>query len=269
MAKHRSRSPHQRQFSDVVARSARDVAAGRRGPLAYARTAPQPLEPDLEKTMPAELEPVRDSLAPLEFSLTPEPVAPPGAAAAPQDRAPAPAAVSPVPAGPAPAHVRPRRIEKPAAASAFSAVTRAGPITEPGSTSAGFSASKQFAIDVEEFAHDPELEEASIRFANGDDAGAEAGLMEVLAPQGARSDHDETWLTPVRPVSRHRPAGPLRNGGHRFCRALRPLGPAVVLDSRGRRPHARAGGQRAPQAGRSRRPTGHAPQYSARKRWRR
>jgi ABC-type transporter Mla MlaB component len=51
------------------------------------------------------------------------------------------------------------------------------------------------AIDVEEIAHDPELEEASIRFANGDDAGAEAGLLEVLGPQGGRVDHDETWLT--------------------------------------------------------------------------
>jgi hypothetical protein len=58
-----------------------------------------------------------------------------------------------------------------------------------------FSHSKQFAIQVEEFAHDPELEEASIRFANGDDEGAEAGLMEVLGPQGSRVNHDETWLT--------------------------------------------------------------------------
>ncbi len=58
-----------------------------------------------------------------------------------------------------------------------------------------FSPSKQFAIHVEEFAHDPELEEASIRFANGDDDGAEAGLMEVLGPQGSRVNHDETWLT--------------------------------------------------------------------------
>lgn len=58
-----------------------------------------------------------------------------------------------------------------------------------------FSPSKQFAIQVEEFAHDPELEEASIRFANGDDDGAEAGLMEVLGPQGTRVNHDETWLT--------------------------------------------------------------------------
>jgi ABC-type transporter Mla MlaB component len=69
-----------------------------------------------------------------------------------------------------------------------------GPPSEPAS-SAGFSASKLFAIDVEEFAHDPELEEASIRFANGDDAGAEAGLMETLGPQGSRINHDETWLT--------------------------------------------------------------------------
>jgi hypothetical protein len=58
-----------------------------------------------------------------------------------------------------------------------------------------FSHSKQFAIQVEEFAHDPELEEAAIRFANGDDPGAEAGLMEVLGPQGTRVNHDETWLT--------------------------------------------------------------------------
>jgi ABC-type transporter Mla MlaB component len=88
-------------------------------------------------------------------------------------------------------------ISRPPPAPAISAVTPAsGPPSEPGSAaSTGFSASKLFAIDVDEFAHDPELEEASIRFANGDDAGAEAGLMEVLGPQGARIDHDDTWLT--------------------------------------------------------------------------
>jgi ABC-type transporter Mla MlaB component len=61
--------------------------------------------------------------------------------------------------------------------------------------SSGFSASKVFAIDVGEFAHDPELEEAAIRFANGDDEGAESGLKEVLAPDGSRVDHEETWFT--------------------------------------------------------------------------
>ncbi|MBC7381292.1 MAG: STAS domain-containing protein [Burkholderiaceae bacterium] len=59
----------------------------------------------------------------------------------------------------------------------------------------GFSASKLFAVEVDEFAHDPELEEASIRFANGDDSGAEAGLLDALGPTGTRSDHDETWMT--------------------------------------------------------------------------
>src|SRR5207237_8692613 len=55
-----------------------------------------------------------------------------------------------------------------------------------------FSASKLIAIDVDEFAHDPELEEAAIRFANGDDAGAEAGLMEVLSPTGQRRSEEHT-----------------------------------------------------------------------------
>ena len=58
-----------------------------------------------------------------------------------------------------------------------------------------FTTSKFVAYEVDEFAHDPELEEAAIRFANGDDAGAEAGLMEVLGPGGSRIGHDETWLT--------------------------------------------------------------------------
>ncbi len=49
-------------------------------------------------------------------------------------------------------------------------------------------------VDAGELAHDPELEEASIRFANGDDAGAEAGLLETLGPQGSRAQHADTWL---------------------------------------------------------------------------
>ena len=59
----------------------------------------------------------------------------------------------------------------------------------------GFSASKLTAVEVEEvLAHDPDVEEAAIRFANGDDAGAEAGLLEILGPGGVRTDHAETWL---------------------------------------------------------------------------
>ena len=59
-----------------------------------------------------------------------------------------------------------------------------------------FSPSKIAAVDVEEIvAHDAELEEAAIRFANGDDAGAETGLLEILAPGAVRAGHSETWLT--------------------------------------------------------------------------
>ncbi|MES3003291.1 MAG: STAS domain-containing protein, partial [Pseudomonadota bacterium] len=149
---------------------------------AYTKTEPAPLksEHDDEKTAPADLSPM------LEFPSSESammPPAPPSAPALPH-AAPAPAftgrAATPM--------------ARPPVAPAITAVTPAGPISEP-SGNTGFSASKLFAIDVDEFAHDPELEEASIRFANGDDAGAEAGLMEVLGPQGARIDHDETWLT--------------------------------------------------------------------------
>jgi ABC-type transporter Mla MlaB component len=59
----------------------------------------------------------------------------------------------------------------------------------------GFTPSNLVAMDVAEVAHDAELEEASIQFANGDDAGAEAGLLEMLGPKGSRKDHPETWLT--------------------------------------------------------------------------
>ena len=59
-----------------------------------------------------------------------------------------------------------------------------------------FSPSKISAVEAEEIvAHDAELEEAAIRFANGDDEGAEAGLLEILAPGAARAGHVETWLT--------------------------------------------------------------------------
>ncbi len=58
----------------------------------------------------------------------------------------------------------------------------------------GHSSLAPDAIEVDEFAHDPELEEAAIRFANGDEQGAEAGLLEALGDRGTRSRHLETWL---------------------------------------------------------------------------
>jgi len=100
----------------------------------------------------------------------------------------APMAPAKAPQPPQPALVTkpPAPPPKPAA-SAISGLSREG---EP----SGFSASKFSVVDASEVAHDPELEEASIRFANGDDAGAEAGLRETLTPDGGRAKHADTWL---------------------------------------------------------------------------
>ena len=118
---------------------------------------------------------------------------------------PGPAVASPVPVVPAPAQqVKPPAQpaqSSPAVALKASANAPKAPVMGNLAASyeggaAGFSASKLFALDViDEVQHDPELEEAAIRFANGDDAGAEAGLLEALSPRGNRGHHEETWFT--------------------------------------------------------------------------
>ena len=55
-------------------------------------------------------------------------------------------------------------------------------------TNGAFSASKLFAADTNHLVTDPELEEAAIRFANGDDAGAETALLEALRSDSARPE---------------------------------------------------------------------------------
>jgi ABC-type transporter Mla MlaB component len=181
--------------SQMPADSVRGGLAPRAPPRAgpYDPTEPQPLAPT-----PAAKDSASEDMAPMlpptpAFGAAPT-AAPHGGAAAHrggpalfQDAGPANApAPSAKPAARAPAAAAPRPL-----------VPGLAPLQQGGteSSSAGFTASKLFAIDVEEFAHDPELEEAAIRFANGDNEGAEAGLLEVLAAQGARADHDETWLT--------------------------------------------------------------------------
>lgn len=53
------------------------------------------------------------------------------------------------------------------------------------------------AFEPEEFVHEPDLEEAAIRFANGDQAGAESGLLDVLAQhqQDPPEQQLEIWMT--------------------------------------------------------------------------
>ncbi|QIL83336.1 STAS domain-containing protein [Diaphorobacter sp. HDW4A] len=51
--------------------------------------------------------------------------------------------------------------------------------------------------ELEKFVHEPDLEEAAIRFANGDYAGAESGLLEVLTrhAQDDPKDQIDIWMT--------------------------------------------------------------------------
>jgi anti-anti-sigma regulatory factor len=65
---------------------------------------------------------------------------------------------------------------------------------DQGGPSSVFSASHFYALDVQEIAQDPEVEEAAIRFANGDDSGAEQGLLDALVGDGARLNQLEDWL---------------------------------------------------------------------------
>ena len=61
------------------------------------------------------------------------------------------------------------------------------------SAEVGFSTSKLFAIDVADMATDPELEEAAIRFANGDDEGSESGLLAALRGDRAQPEEAYSW----------------------------------------------------------------------------
>jgi ABC-type transporter Mla MlaB component len=56
-----------------------------------------------------------------------------------------------------------------------------------------FSTSKLFAVELGDAQADPDLEEAAIRFANGDDAGAEAGLLTALQGDNVQPDAADRW----------------------------------------------------------------------------
>ncbi|MGB4117052.1 MAG: hypothetical protein WBK51_10950 [Polaromonas sp.] len=60
--------------------------------------------------------------------------------------------------------------------------------------SSGFSYTNMMAVDVQEIAHDAELEEASISFANSDDTAAETALLDMVAPGGSRNGQSEVWM---------------------------------------------------------------------------
>lgn len=141
------------------------------------------LFPTSDPSRPAALTPPRRPL------LEPmPPVGAPAVAPPPEPAPPASAAANATGVAPPPG------VEKPATAGAIKAPL---PLTDLrfDTTGSGFSNSKSGAIEVAENAHDPELEEAAIRFANGDDQGAEAGLLDRLGNDDDPSTSVEKWLT--------------------------------------------------------------------------
>lgn len=60
---------------------------------------------------------------------------------------------------------------------------------------AGFSTQRLYAAAPSDNLTDPDLEDAAIRFANGDDVGAEESLLAALQGDGLRPDLAETWMS--------------------------------------------------------------------------
>jgi len=60
---------------------------------------------------------------------------------------------------------------------------------------AGFSTQRLYAAVPSDNLTDPDLEDAAIRFANGDDTGAEESLLTVLHGDNLRPDLAETWMS--------------------------------------------------------------------------
>ena len=86
-----------------------------------------------------------------------------------------------------PGSVQPPLVGAPAASDSRS---QAGaPATPPQGVSVGAAE----AVEVQEFVHDPELEAAALRFAQGDLGGAQDALLALLEPGHPRADAPDTW----------------------------------------------------------------------------
>lgn len=84
------------------------------------------------------------------------------------------------------------------------ATSKAVPVASPPAVSqapvselpSSFSPSRLFVQEVDEVGHDPEMEEAAILFANGDDEGAEESLKALVGtPEAERHSDENAWLT--------------------------------------------------------------------------
>jgi hypothetical protein len=143
-------------------------------------------------TVQGSLDAPRSAPMDLPFADSPEP-APPAPAAAvaasifPPPSASVPSARAPLAWDPAPAGTM--RTPAPAPTAAPVAPARA-PLAPIGTT----DFNNPFAVEVNEIAHDPDLDEAVISFANAEFEAAERAIADLIAPHGPRANHAETWL---------------------------------------------------------------------------
>jgi ABC-type transporter Mla MlaB component len=72
-------------------------------------------------------------------------------------------------------------------------ITVSPPPRPQDTTGSGFSSSRIHAEEMTDASTDPDIEEAAIRFANGDDTGAENGLLDALNERGHIDESAELW----------------------------------------------------------------------------
>jgi len=68
------------------------------------------------------------------------------------------------------------------------------PVADKPGLASGFAPAPALSVDAGEVAHDPDLDEAVIAFANADFEQCEQVLTALTAPDGTRARHAETWL---------------------------------------------------------------------------
>ena len=88
---------------------------------------------------------------------------------------------------------RPTRALADGAADTAHAPTQANPARTVVPVAAAVRGLAAASAPITPFVHDPEFEDAALRFARGDVAGAQASLLALLAPDHPRASQPETW----------------------------------------------------------------------------
>ncbi|HSV71215.1 MAG TPA: hypothetical protein VLI72_13985, partial [Methylibium sp.] len=145
------------------------------------------------RTVAGSLDPNAAAAAAMERPFTEEAAPPPQAAPAPvRPPAEAPAAAE------ARRSTRPGLLwdapSAPAPLQAATAATAQAATAKPMVKAGHSDFNNPFAVEVNEIAHDPVLDEAVISFANAEFESCERSISDLISPQGDRANHAETWL---------------------------------------------------------------------------